>query len=192
MAQFKIIDMRLGVVDNGGKAEIIVHFKRIFCFYIYTMFIPSLCVVVTAELTLFVDEVSVMTFKNNRFTELIELQKHFEASVVVALTSMLVMHTLYNNLEQRLPIDSNFKLIDFWLMHGLYTPFLVFCVHITAKLKRQSDEEKVQDHQKKNKLPPKIREPKCRGPLMRLCSIVIPATSICFVLIFFVVAVSVY
>ena len=67
LAQFKIIEMRLGVVDNGGKAEIIVHFKRIFCFYIYTMFIPSLCVVVTAELTLFVDEVSV-TVKTYDYT----------------------------------------------------------------------------------------------------------------------------
>ena len=115
---------------------------------------------------------------------------------------MLVMQTLYNNLEQRLPIDSNFKLIDIWMMHGLYTPFMVFCVHILGKLQKQSAEEYAAAgsyHHEKKKLfhPPskKIAEPQkhqCRGPLMRFCSLFVPAVSVCFVCIFFVVAVSVY
>lgn len=47
--------------------------------------------------------------------------KHFEANIMVALTCNLVMYTLYVSVSQGLPVDSTIKLIDIWLMHGIYS-----------------------------------------------------------------------
>ena len=65
LSQFSFEDIAFHVTDdfewnktlNGTVATVTVSLKRICWFYLYTMFIPSLCIVVTAELTLFVSEV---------------------------------------------------------------------------------------------------------------------------------------
>ena len=110
--------------------------------------------------------------------------------MAVALTSMLVMNTLFNAMEQRLPVDANLKMIDIWLMHGLYMPFFVFCIHIAAKLLKER-QKKVQETTKlegKNKLV----EEQTRGPFMRVCSILIPTFSLVFVVTFTITAITVY
>ena len=45
---------------------------------------------------------------------------------MVALTSNLVMYTLYHSIQDKLPEDSSIKLIDIWLLHGLLMPMVVF------------------------------------------------------------------
>ena len=65
LSQFTFEDLAFDVTDdmgwnktfNGTVATVAVTLKRICWFYLYTMFIPSLCIIVTAELTLFVSEV---------------------------------------------------------------------------------------------------------------------------------------
>ena len=47
------------------------------------------------------------------------------------------MYTLYGSVSASLPVTGNIKLIDFWLMHGLFNPFFVFVVLVTAKLLSQ-------------------------------------------------------
>ena len=47
--------------------------------------------------------------------------KRFEANVMVALTCNLVMYTLYVSVSDGLPVDSQLKLIDVWLLHGKMT-----------------------------------------------------------------------
>ena len=53
---------------------------------------------------------------------------HFQATIMVALTSNLVMYTLYNAIGDELPADSTLKLIDVWLLHGLIMPMVVFII----------------------------------------------------------------
>ena len=65
-----------------------------------SLFIPSVCLILAAEISLFIDE------------------SHFEAMIMVALTSNLVMYTLYNAILEKMPEDSSLKLIDIWLLHG--------------------------------------------------------------------------
>ena len=66
-------------VVSVGKSKIFLHLylRRIYPIYFLSLFIPSFCLIVAAEITLFVDE------------------KHFEANIMVALTATLVMYTLY-------------------------------------------------------------------------------------------------
>ncbi len=73
---------------------------------------PSLCLIIIAELSLFIDS------------------SHFEANIMVALTTMLVMYTLYQSTSSTLPQTPYLKMIDVWLLAGLIIPFLVFIVMI--------------------------------------------------------------
>ena len=56
LSQFMVTNYGM-VISNATQASVVIKMNRIFFFYIYTMFIPSLCVVICAELTLFVNEV---------------------------------------------------------------------------------------------------------------------------------------
>ena len=47
---------------------------------------------------------------------------------MVALTSNLVMYTLYSSIQAELPKDSSLKLVDVWLLHGLLMPMVVFVI----------------------------------------------------------------
>ena len=111
--------------------------------------------------------------------------------MAVALTSMLVMNTLFNAMEQRLPVDANLKMIDIWLMHGLYMPFFVFCIHIAAKLLKER-QKKVQETTKLEGKDKQVEEEQTRGPFMRVCSILIPTFSLVFVVTFTIIAIIVY
>ena len=73
-----------------------------------------MCLILAAEITLFIDDI------------------HFEATIMVALTSNLVMYTLYNTIQEQLPPDSNLKLIDAWVLHGLTMPMVVFTRGVAA------------------------------------------------------------
>ena len=61
-------------------------------------------------------------------------QEHFEANIMVALTAMLVMLTLYDSINGNLPTTGSLKLIDIWLLTGLILPFLVFLTLLSVKL----------------------------------------------------------
>ena len=59
---------------------------------------------------------------------------HFEATIMVALTSMLVMYTLYQSISATLPKTAYLKMIDYWLLGGLIIPFIVFNVLIVIDI----------------------------------------------------------
>lgn len=81
-----------------------------------TTFLPTVCLVVIAEMTLFIDA------------------SHFEATIMVALTSMLVMYTLYQSISATLPQTAYLKMIDYWLLGGLIIPFIVFNILIVIDI----------------------------------------------------------
>ena len=69
--------------------------------YWLSIFTPSFCLMVAAELTLFIDEA------------------HFKPAITVSLTTNLVMYTLNRRVQEKLPDDSSLKLIEIWLLHNL-------------------------------------------------------------------------
>ena len=69
-----------------------------------------------AEMTLFIDV------------------SHFEATIMVALTSMLVMYTLYQSIAANLPQTAYLKMIDIWLIGGLMIPFIIFNILIAIDM----------------------------------------------------------
>ena len=144
----------------------------------FSLFIPSICLIVAAEVALFIDET------------------HFEAMIMVALTSNLVMYTLYSSVQSELPEDSSLKLIDIWLLHGLVMPMVVFIVLaanelISSKTVRTKSNgtrvsnsaivvaPKNQDYEESH-----VRKMKT---CMLVCKALIPITSVIFTSTFFAV-----
>jgi hypothetical protein len=80
----------------------------------FTTYLPTCCVIIIAEMTLFIDK------------------RHFEASIMVALTSMLVMYTLYQSVAKTLP-PAYMKMIDIWLLAGLILTIFVVMVLIAIE-----------------------------------------------------------
>ena len=109
------------------KVELIL--CRKISYHIVNIYIPTLCLILIAGLTLFID------------------YSHFEATIMVALTTMLVTYTLYQSISQYLPQTSYMKMIDIWLFGGLFFPFMIIAILIimdslTMKEKNQVIEMK--------------------------------------------------
>ena len=56
---------------------------------------------------------------------------YFECMIVVNLTVMLVLTSMFISVKDNLPLTSQFKMIDVWLLFNLFIPFidvLVMCI----------------------------------------------------------------
>ena len=100
--------------DNKTSPKRKVGVKITLCrkisYHIVNIYIPTLCLIIIAGLTLFIDF------------------SHFEVSIMIALTSMLVTYTLYQSISGYLPNTSYMKMIDIWLIGGLIFPFFVIVI----------------------------------------------------------------
>jgi hypothetical protein len=100
-----------------------VTLKRMFKYHLAATFVPTMLLMIVTELTLFVDE------------------KHFEATIMVHLTTMLVMYTLYQGVSASMPKTANLKFIDIWLLYGLIVPFVTFVIETILRLLSTYDDE---------------------------------------------------
>jgi len=167
------------------KVNISIKLKRIFTPHITSTFIPTSCLTIIAELTLFIDE------------------SHIEATIMVALTTMLVMYTLFQNVSDTLPHTAYLKMIDIWLFAGLILPFFVFiCLMAIEKSLNGKKKEKQQDAGKIQPIEftlnnrrvfyqiPVTQEPRNRTKL--LAQIVIPLLTLVFLVTWWIIAVVHY
>ena len=108
---------------SANEVALVVQLARLNTSFWLTLFIPSMCLILAADITLFIDE------------------EHFKATITVALTANLVMYTLYQNIQEKLPEDSKLKLIDIWLLHGLLMPMVVFVMLVINEIVQQKSME---------------------------------------------------
>ena len=102
-----------GHLEKPGKVvTVTLSFKRIFKFHMANTFFPTMCLLAIMELTLFIDK------------------NHFEATIMVALTGMLCMYTLFQSVSSSLPQTSYLKMIDIWILSGLTIPCIIFVLLI--------------------------------------------------------------
>ena len=111
LSQYEV--MKVEIISHSSD-YLMIEFtlRRMYGYYIATTYVPSFCLLLAAEITLFIDE------------------SHFEATTMVALTSMLVMYTLYDSTSKSLPMTSYLKMIDIWLLPCLVLPFVCFCLEV--------------------------------------------------------------
>ena len=100
--------------DNSSSPKTVVGVKIILCrklsYHILNIYIPTLCLVLIAGFTLYIDF------------------SHFEVNIMIALTSMLVTYTLYQSISGYLPHTSYMKMIDIWLFSGMIFPFFIISI----------------------------------------------------------------
>ena len=114
--------------DNDTSSEITAGVEIILCrrisYHIVNIYIPTLCLILIAGFTLFIDF------------------SHFEVNIMIALTSMLVTYTLYQSISAYLPQTSYMKMIDIWLFGGLIFPFFIIAILVVmdSLIMREKDQ----------------------------------------------------
>ena len=106
--QFAITEVKLEANEDNSLVQCKITLMRQPMYFIATTFMPTICILFMALVTLFID------------------QSHFEATIMVALTAMLVMYTLFQSVAFTLPTTAYLKFLDYWLIFGLIMPFFVF------------------------------------------------------------------
>ncbi len=159
------------------SADIVM--TRVYAYHMFTTFLPTLCLILITEVTLFID------------------RRHFEATIMVALTSMLVMYTLYQSVGSSLPQTSFLKLIDVWLLVGLVAPFFVIFVLIAMDTEDSQIEaetvlfNKVMAYDVENNQiapEPKKKKRSVMSGFVTLARIAIPLITFVFIVVFWFVA----
>jgi hypothetical protein len=141
-------------------------------YHVANTYLPTISLVVIVEITLFFDATKL------------------DISVTLSLTIMLVMYTLYQSISYTIPQTAYLKLIDYWLIFCLLTPFFIFIIETAWYLEQNRKQFK------------KINE-KFAGWVRkgnnqqiwnqkRLLQVFIPVLTTCFILFYFGYAVYLY
>ena len=88
---------------------------------------------------------------------------HIEATIMVSLTNMLVMYTLYQNSIQQVPSTAYLKLLDYWLIFGTLVPCVTFVVLIVWEISKEKEEQSIYpNHTKMIPLERKSKGRRCK------------------------------
>ena len=166
--QFWITKVDLYAVNNNTEIFCKIHLKRIPWFHVSTTYMPILCIFVIVLSTLFID------------------QSHFEATIMVALTSMLVMHTLFQSISTSMPKTAYLKLLDYWLIFGLILPFFVLITLVIWELNTENNSSKIVPI-----MYPNGRLEKPPVP-MKCCKVLLPLLTIIFIVSYVLISILVY
>ena len=156
--EYDLVDVTVEI-NAPQKVVMTIEIKRLSAIYFLTIFIPSLCLIAAAGLTLFISK------------------SHFEVNISVALTSTLVMYTLAGSVSDKLPVTGVINMVDVWMIHGLINPFAVFLALVLSNLKDR------------NKTKQKgIKPQQTFSRFDQICQIAIPTFTVIFTLTFFAIA----
>ena len=114
--------------EGSDHVFVEIKLKRHCLFHLATTYFPTLCLFLLSETLLFIND------------------EHYEATIMVSLTAMLVIYTLHQSILAHLPQTSYMKMIDIWLLCGLTIPFLVFILEVSSEILRhhKKQQKKVQ------------------------------------------------
>ena len=122
--QFLITKTEIQSSKNYSLVQCRIFLHRIPWYHIATTYMPIVLVLFLALITLWID------------------QSHFDAIIMVSLTCMLVMYTLFQSIAANMPTTAYLKLLDYFLIFAMIMPFVVFCILTTWKLLDDFDERK--------------------------------------------------
>ena len=126
------------VYKNDTTPNINIGVQIILCrkltYHIVNIYLPTICLIMISGFTLFIDF------------------SHFEVSIMIALTSMLVTYTLYQSVSALLPPTSYMKMIDIWLFGGLIFPFFIIAILVVMDSIVIKEKNEVIDMRKEEKV----------------------------------------
>ncbi|XP_071548102.1 uncharacterized protein [Panulirus ornatus] len=109
LIEYSIGQMSVGRVEGEEFSSVAVQviFRRRYGFYLLTLYIPTTLLLCIAYATFFFNP------------------DDFNSRIIVALTSLLVLASLYTQTSNSLPKTSYFKLVDVWLFFAIVMIFVV-------------------------------------------------------------------
>ena len=124
--------------DITTSPKTVLGVKIILCrklsYHVVNIYIPTLTLTIIAGFTLFIDFI------------------HFQALIMIALTSMLVTYTLYQSISTYLPATSYMKMIDVWLFGGMIFPFFIITILVKMDLLVTDEKNQVIDMKKDGRM----------------------------------------
>ena len=67
-------------------------------------------------------------------------EKHFDVLIMIHLTTMLVMYTLYQGIQNSVPKAAYLKFMDIFLLFGVIVPFITFMIQVASNLAGGTEE----------------------------------------------------
>ena len=156
MAQYVLKNVTLVVIDTGIKCGFQLK-RSISTYHVYSTFLPTFLILIMSLMSLFVKE------------------NHFEATIMVSLTCMLVLYTLFQSIMAGMPVTGHINMMAIWLTFNLIMPFIVFITIVCWELMRKEE-----IHQKKNEQESKRRS--CKDKCKITMQVILPLISFTFVL----------
>ena len=121
MVQYKVQSTEM-IIKDPKYLVVEITLKRLFKYHLATTYVPSALLIIITTITLYVGE------------------EHYGVTIMVHLTTMLVMFTLYQSVSDNMPKTANLKLIDIWLLYGIIVPFVTFLVETLLILLAANDD----------------------------------------------------
>ena len=121
MVQFEVESIEM-ISKEAHFLVVEIVLKRMFKYHLAATYAPSALLIIVTTMTLFVD------------------QNHYDATIMVHLTTMLVMFCLYQNVSDNMPKTAYLKFIDKWLLFGIVVPFMSFVVETVLMLLTTNDD----------------------------------------------------
>ena len=125
LVQFEVTNVEM-IQGAPNYIYVEITLRRMISYHVVSTFGPTLTLLMIAEVTLFISET------------------HFEATIMLAITSMLVMYTLYQSASSSLPKTAYVKMIDTWLIFGLVVPFIIFLILTLIEMLNDDDDDQEQ------------------------------------------------
>ena len=132
LTQFVIDEPKMILISPKHVAVEIV-FKRIYMHHVFVTFAPTLVLMIVTQLTLFVD-----------------YEEHFDGTIMVHLTTMLVMYTLYASVSSSMPNTAYLKFIDIFMLYGLVLPFVTFVCEVIVMIMKHHENIQARGFKKYN------------------------------------------
>ena len=122
----KEVQMIRWEANNGSQIACQFGLRRDSFKHVTMTYIPTLFISILSLMSLFIHE------------------RHFGNTIMISLTCMLVLYTLYQSIDKAMPVTTYMKLLDYWLIFNLAMPFITFMTIVSWEYMRQ-DEDQVMD-----------------------------------------------
>ncbi|XP_042876207.1 glutamate-gated chloride channel-like [Penaeus japonicus] len=139
---------------------------------VMSVYVPTLMLLLIGYSTLFV-KVSLM-----------------QVRLVVSLTTLLVLYTLFNNTSNALPVTDYVKMIDLWFFHCIFLLFFIILSHVFVDHLDTKGQDLVQIRPANGSTNPKefvqvVKKPELLLKVLRIY--VLPVVSLCFNVVYWAV-----
>ena len=86
-----------------------------------------------------------------QLTLFVDYEEHFDGTIMVHLTTMLVMYTLYASVSSSMPNTAYLKFIDIFMLYALVLPFVAFVCEVIVMIMKHHENTHAGGFEKQNK-----------------------------------------